>query len=77
MSACIFLLRSSRLSPLSRRPLDSLNNPSASAPLTHVMPGLSLVAHVDNLANWDYQLIRNYATAGRTAYLGLKWAPKL
>ena len=54
-----------------------LINLSASAPLTHVMPGLSLVARVDNLANRDYQLVRNYATAGRTAYLGLKWAPKL
>jgi vitamin B12 transporter len=49
-------------------------NLSATAPIT---PELSVVARIDNVADRDYQLVRNYATPGRAAYLGLKWAPKL
>ena len=35
-----------------------------------------LLARIDNLADRDYQLARNYATPGRTFYVGLRWAPK-
>jgi len=51
-----------------------LLNLSASAPIT---PEISVVARLDNAADREYQLVRNYATPGRTAYLGLKWTPKL
>ena len=37
-------------------------------------PGWTLLARVDNLANHDYQTVTGYATAGRTLYVGLKWA---
>lgn len=36
----------------------------------------SLLLRVDNVGGKDYQTIRGYATAGRTFYAGLKWAPK-
>lgn len=36
----------------------------------------TLLVRVDNLADKDYQLARNYATAGRSFYVGLKWAPQ-
>ena len=38
-----------------------------------LMPGLALEARVDNLAGKDYQLARNYATAGRNGQLTLRW----
>ena len=37
---------------------------------------LTLIARLDNATDKDYQLVRGYATAGRTFYVGLKWAPK-
>lgn len=37
-------------------------------------PGLTLQARVDNVADKPYELARGYATAGRTAQLGLRWA---
>ena len=36
-------------------------------------PGLVLELRLDNVADKDYQLARTYATAGRTATLGLRW----
>ena len=51
----------------------TLINLSASTKLT---PDWTLSARIDNLANEDYELARGYATAGRTAYLGVKWAPR-
>jgi vitamin B12 transporter len=41
---------------------------------THIARDLALLARVDNLADKDYQTARTYATAGRTFYVGLKWA---
>lgn len=41
---------------------------------TQISRAVTLTARVDNLADADYQLARTYATAGRTYYLGLKWA---
>lgn len=35
----------------------------------------TFVARVDNLTDKSYELARTYATAGRTLYVGLKWAP--
>ena len=35
-----------------------------------------VLARIDNLADKDYQLARTYATAGRTVYVGVKWAPQ-
>ena len=35
-----------------------------------------LIARVDNLGDKAYQTTRGYATAGRTVYMGLKWAPQ-
>ncbi|MDN4587755.1 TonB-dependent receptor [Xenophilus aerolatus] len=37
---------------------------------------LTLVARVDNVADKNYQLVKDYATAGRTVYVGLKWSPR-
>ena len=31
---------------------------------------------IDNATDKDYQLARNYATAGRSFYVGVKWAPQ-
>jgi vitamin B12 transporter len=42
---------------------------------TRLARDYTLVARVDNLANKNYQLANGYATAGRTFYVGLKWAP--
>jgi vitamin B12 transporter len=39
-----------------------------------VAPGWNVLARVDNLADKNYQTVTGYATAGRTFYLGLKWA---
>lgn len=35
----------------------------------------TFLARVDNLADKSYELAQTYATAGRTLYVGLKWAP--
>jgi vitamin B12 transporter len=54
--------------------LDSytLVNLSAS---TVVAKDWTLLGRVDNIADTDYQTAKGYATAGRTFYVGLKWAP--
>ena len=36
----------------------------------------TLLARVDNLADKTYETVKGYATAGRTVYVGLKWAPR-
>jgi len=51
----------------------TLLNLSASTQLT---PEWTLSARVDNAGDKNYQLAGGYATAGRTAYVGLKWAPR-
>lgn len=33
-------------------------------------------ARIDNVGDKDYQLARTYATAGRTVFVGVKWAPR-
>ncbi|WCM91822.1 TonB-dependent receptor [Acidovorax sp. NCPPB 2350] len=43
---------------------------------TRVGQDVTLLARVDNLADKDYQTARGYAQAGRTFYVGLKWAPQ-
>lgn len=48
-------------------------NLSASTPIAQ---DFTLVARVDNVADKDYQLVRGYATAGRTVYVGVKWQPR-
>jgi len=54
-----------------RLPGYALLNVSATRALA---PGWTLVARLDNLSNTTYQTANGYATAGRTAYVGLKWA---
>lgn len=39
-------------------------------------PNWQGLVRVDNLTNAQYQLAKDYATPGRTLYVGLKWAPK-
>jgi vitamin B12 transporter len=51
----------------------SLLNLSASTPIAK---DWTLLARVDNLADKQYELARTYATAGRSFYAGVKWAPK-
>lgn len=51
----------------------TLVNLSASTQLTR---DIGLLARIDNLGDKDYMLARGYATAGRSAYLGLKWTPQ-
>jgi vitamin B12 transporter len=51
----------------------SLLNLSASTPFAK---DWTLLARVDNLADKKYELARTYATAGRSFYVGVKWAPK-
>lgn len=51
----------------------SLLNLSAS---TSFAKDWTLLARVDNLADKQYELARTYATAGRTFYVGVKWAPQ-
>lgn len=46
-------------------------NLSATKPLTR---NLSLLVRLDNVADKDYQTVTGYATAGRTAFVGLKWS---
>ncbi|AKJ29106.1 TonB-dependent receptor domain-containing protein [Caldimonas brevitalea] len=36
----------------------------------------TLIARVDNLGDKDYEMAKDYATAGRTVYLALKWSPR-
>ena len=48
-------------------------NLSASTPIAR---DFTLVARVDNVADKNYQLVRGFATAGRTVYVGVKWQPK-
>ena len=36
----------------------------------------TLLARIDNLGDKQYQRARNYATEGRSLYVGLKWAPQ-
>lgn len=36
----------------------------------------TLVGRIDNVGNKDYQTAKGYATSGRVAYVGLKWAPQ-
>ena len=43
---------------------------------TRIARDYTLLARVDNLADKDYQLVRTYATPGRTLFVGLKWAPQ-
>jgi vitamin B12 transporter len=43
---------------------------------TRIARNYTLIARIDNLADKDYQLARTYATAGRVAYVGVKWAPQ-
>jgi vitamin B12 transporter len=50
----------------------SLLNLSASTPIAK---DWTLLARVDNLADRQYELARTYATAGRSFYVGVKWAP--
>jgi vitamin B12 transporter len=42
---------------------------------TAVAKDWTLLGRVDNLTDTDYQTAYGYATAGRTLYVGLKWAP--
>ena len=51
----------------------SLLNLSAS---TAFAKDWTFLARVDNLADKKYELARTYATAGRTFYAGVKWAPR-
>jgi len=51
----------------------TLLNLSASTPL---VKDWTLLARVDNLADKQYELAQTYATAGRSFYVGVKWAPK-
>jgi len=51
----------------------TLLNLSASTPIAK---DWSLLARVDNLADKPYEVARTYATAGRSFYVGVKWAPR-
>ena len=42
---------------------------------TQVAKDFTLIARVDNLGDKAYEMARTYATAGRSVYVGLKWAP--
>ncbi|WP_296542487.1 TonB-dependent receptor [Rhodoferax sp.] len=41
---------------------------------TELAPNWTLLGRLDNLADKDYETVLGYATAGRTVYVGLKWA---
>ncbi|KQP22849.1 TonB-dependent receptor domain-containing protein [Pseudorhodoferax sp. Leaf267] len=43
---------------------------------TQVARDIMLTARLDNLTDKDYQNARLYANAGRTVWVGLKWAPQ-
>jgi vitamin B12 transporter len=36
----------------------------------------TLLARIDNVADRNYTSVLNYATPGRTAFIGLKWTPR-
>lgn len=42
---------------------------------TRIARDFTLVARLDNAADKQYELARTYATPGRVAYVGVKWAP--
>ncbi|MCE1250842.1 MAG: TonB-dependent receptor [Comamonadaceae bacterium] len=42
---------------------------------TRLARDYQVIVRLDNLADKNYELARNYATAGRTFFVGLKWAP--
>jgi vitamin B12 transporter len=42
---------------------------------TRIGKSWTLLGRIDNLGDVDYETARGYATGGRTAYVGLKWAP--
>ena len=42
---------------------------------TRIARDFTLVARLDNAGDKHYELARTYATVGRTAYVGVKWAP--
>jgi vitamin B12 transporter len=43
---------------------------------TRIARDFTLVARLDNAADKQYELARTYATPGRVAYVGVKWAPQ-
>ena len=43
---------------------------------TRIARDFTLVARLDNVADKHYELARTYATAGRVAYVGVKWSPQ-
>ncbi len=43
---------------------------------TRIARDFTLVARLDNAADKHYEVARTYATAGRAAYVGVKWAPQ-
>ncbi|MFN7154300.1 MAG: TonB-dependent receptor domain-containing protein [Acidovorax sp.] len=43
---------------------------------TRIARDFTLLARLDNAADKNYELARTYATQGRVAYLGVKWAPQ-
>ncbi|HCY61860.1 MAG TPA: TonB-dependent receptor [Oxalobacteraceae bacterium] len=43
---------------------------------THLGQDWSLLARIDNVADRNYTSVLNYATPGRTAFIGLKWTPR-
>lgn len=51
----------------------TLVNLSASKQVTK---DFTLTARIDNALDRDYTLANDYATAGRTFYVGLKWMPQ-
>jgi vitamin B12 transporter len=51
----------------------TLFNLSAS---TQVARDLTLTARIDNLMDRAYTLAQDYATPGRTFWVGLKWLPR-
>lgn len=56
-----------------RLPAHTLLNLTASAALS---PDWTLRARIDNLSDKAYESVLGYATAGRTLYVGLNWAPR-
>nr|MDP2191358.1 TonB-dependent receptor [Rhodoferax sp.] len=42
---------------------------------TQLAKDWTLLGRIDNLGDKSYETVRGYATAGRTLYVGLKWAP--
>ena len=42
---------------------------------TRLARDYQIIVRLDNLADKDYELARGYAKAGRTFFVGLKWAP--